>query len=158
MPKDISQQQQQIRTRIQNLQGQPGEAEGRRRQLLEQNRDLVYSRDKDAIEATFKAQKNNLDRLFAVLYHSTKQLLCRDHQTKHLSLDQKLEMGAAPNVINGPDEMLICGLSMGGFGAFKLALRFPEKFSHAASLRWIRRKSESTTSCLPSPSASWRWI
>ena len=39
-----------------------------------------------------------------------------------------------PSLSTQREKAFVAGLSMGGFGAFKLALRFPEKFSHAASL------------------------
>lgn len=39
-----------------------------------------------------------------------------------------------PALSTSRDKTFVAGLSMGGFGAFKLALAFPEKFSYAASL------------------------
>jgi putative tributyrin esterase len=38
------------------------------------------------------------------------------------------------NVTSDPKKTFVAGLSMGGYGAFKLALNFPDRFSHAASL------------------------
>ncbi len=103
MPKDISKQQQQLRTQIQGLQGTAEEVKREKKRLLAQNRDLVFSRDKDAIEESFKAQKNELDRLFAVLYHSTKLSLCKGVGEKSLTLDQQLRMGAAYDLSDAPE-------------------------------------------------------
>ena len=103
MPKDISKQQQQLRTQIQGLQGTAEEVKREKKRLLAQNRDLVFSRDKDAIEESFKAQKNELDRLFAVLYHSTKLSLCKGVGQKSLTLDQQLRMGAAYDLSDAPE-------------------------------------------------------